>query len=100
MFEAAAALQCCCQTEVRRTCSQCARVIYHRAFYTRKCRNFTIDGLENLGIAVKYLDRINSALIATAITYLVVAVVIFLMSLWRSFIEAAHDAVGECRTIG
>ncbi|PNH10914.1 hypothetical protein TSOC_002319 [Tetrabaena socialis] len=65
------------------------------ANYTRQGRNRTVDALADLDIEAKNLDRINPALIATAITFLVVAMVIYLMSLWRSFIEAAHDASGH-----
>jgi hypothetical protein len=51
-----------------------------------------------LNIEAKNVDRINGGLIATAVTYLVLILIIFLMSLWRSFIEAAHDATGGVRT--
>ncbi|GLI61162.1 hypothetical protein VaNZ11_003448 [Volvox africanus] len=64
------------------------------AYYTRRCKDLTLEALDDLGIKAKNVDRINIALIATAITYLALVMVIFLMSLWRSFIEAAHDAVG------
>lgn len=64
------------------------------AAFTKKCRDYTIDALDELDITVKNLDRINPALIATAITYLVLAVLLYITSLWRSFIEAGHDATG------
>ncbi|KXZ50255.1 hypothetical protein GPECTOR_17g893 [Gonium pectorale] len=53
-----------------------------------------MNAIDDLSINAKNLDRINPALVATAIAYLVVALVIYVMSLWRSFIEAAHDATG------
>ncbi|EFJ47030.1 hypothetical protein VOLCADRAFT_92405 [Volvox carteri f. nagariensis] len=65
------------------------------AYFTRRCRSLTIDALDDLGITAKNISRINSALIATAIAYLVLAILIFFMSLWRSFIEASHDALGH-----
>ncbi|GLC55665.1 hypothetical protein PLESTB_001012400 [Pleodorina starrii] len=64
------------------------------AYYTNRCKDLTLDGLDELDITAKNVDRINDALIATAITYLVTSLLIFLMSLWRSFVEAAHDATG------
>ncbi|GFR48315.1 hypothetical protein Agub_g10196 [Astrephomene gubernaculifera] len=64
------------------------------AYFTKRCEDLTLGALDDLGISAKELNRINPALVATAITYLSLTLVIYFMSLWRSFIEANHDATG------
>ncbi|PNW87161.1 hypothetical protein CHLRE_02g111400v5 [Chlamydomonas reinhardtii] len=65
------------------------------AYYTKQGQSKTLDALDSLDVTASNVGSLNSALLATAIVYLVIIVIIYLMSLWRSFIEAAHDATGQ-----
>ncbi len=72
-------------------------LVEHRIYFTQECRDKTRSALEFLDVDAKNVERLTPGLIATAITYIVLILIIYFMSLWRSFIEAAHDATGEPR---
>jgi hypothetical protein len=84
----------CWQGRAGYSCFTSARLPL-QAYFTRRGRDLTLQALTNIDIMAKNVGRINPALVATAITYLVLILCIYLMALWRSFIEAAHDASGE-----
>lgn len=66
-----------------------------RIYFTQECRDKTRSALEFLDVDAKNVERLTPGLIGTAIAYIVLILIIYFMSLWRSFIEAAHDATGE-----
>ncbi len=57
--------------------------------------NDSNDALNTLGVDAYNFNRPKPAVIATSCVYLFVVVLLVLLSLARSFIEAAHDATGE-----
>ncbi|MEW5310263.1 MAG: hypothetical protein WDW38_002079 [Sanguina aurantia] len=62
--------------------------------WTMECESLTVDALTALDVTVQYLDTVQTTLVATAVTYLVCAVLIFGLSFWRGFVEAGHDESG------
>ncbi|KAG1681320.1 hypothetical protein FOA52_007366 [Chlamydomonas sp. UWO 241] len=56
--------------------------------------NGTSDGLKLLSITATDVDRAQPAVIATAVVFLVILLCVAIVSFWRSFVEASHDATG------
>ncbi|KAG2499657.1 hypothetical protein HYH03_002595 [Edaphochlamys debaryana] len=64
------------------------------AYYTKTSVNKTEDSVSYMDAYAPDLNRFNDSLVGTSIAYLVLIMIIYVMCLWRSFIEAAHDATG------
>lgn len=71
-----------------------------RCAYSKTSYEQSRDALEALDVNAANMGRLEPALIASAVTYLVLALVLFVMALWRSSVEASHDATGAAHSAG